>query len=127
MKKAQSAKTTDKVLLVSEDVIATLMFNTYLSEMGFSVDPARKNTDAVRMMGSCDYDALILDLGKPETEHYRLYERIKNDFPKMQQKVIFLASYTNPELESFLKETGQPALLKPFSLNTLKEALHSIL
>ena len=127
MKKAQSAKTTDKVLLVCDDDLATVMFNTYLSEMGFSVDPARKNTDAVKMMGSCEYDALILDLGKPETEHYRLYERIKDDFPSMQQKVIFLASYTNSELDSFLKETGQPALLKPFSLNTLKEALHSVI
>ena len=75
------------------------------------------------MLMKQDYDLLLVDIRTPVMDGKQLYHYIEDRYPELVNRVIFTTGdVMNNDTQDFLKQTGRPFLLKPFSpdeLNTL--------
>ena len=72
-----------RVLLVEDDARLASMVADYLGEAGFRVGVAPTGADAMRLVGSDNFDAVILDLMLPDADGLDLCRgiRAKSDIP----------------------------------------------
>ena len=89
-------------------------------EGGFNVDSAGSGLVALDMLSKNEYNILLVDLGMPGMSGIELYQCIKDKYPDIVGRVIFMsAGVQSVETEHLLKQTNRPFLLKPFTVDAL--------
>lgn len=74
-----------------------------------------------------DYDVIMCDLLMPECSGIDVHRVLKRDRPDLAQKMIFFTGATGiPAVESFLRESGRPVLMKPFDISELRRVALSV-
>jgi two-component system NtrC family sensor kinase len=87
-----------------------------LRREGHAVDTAMDGRQALHMLQEQQYDLVLCDLRMPELDGPGLYREIAISQPHYLQRFVFLTGDTlSPETEAFLKQSGAPQLVKPFS------------
>jgi signal transduction histidine kinase/CheY-like chemotaxis protein len=87
-----------------------------LRREGHTVDTAMDGRQALHMLQEQQYDLVLCDLRMPELDGPGLYREIAISQPHYLQRFVFLTGDTlSPETEAFLKQSGAPQLVKPFS------------
>jgi two-component system NtrC family sensor kinase len=87
-----------------------------LRREGHTVDTAMDGRQALHMLQEQQYDLVLCDLRMPELDGPGLYREIAINQPHYLQRFVFLTGDTlSPETEAFLKQSGAPQLVKPFS------------
>jgi two-component system NtrC family sensor kinase len=87
-----------------------------LRREGHTVDTAMDGRQALHMLQEQQYDLVLCDLRMPELDGPGLYRQIATSQPHYRQRFVFLTGDTlSPETEAFLKQSGAPRLVKPFS------------
>lgn len=95
---------------------------------GHEVDSAADGTEGLRRAGERRYDLVITDLRMPGLEGPALYRGLRERYPEQPPRVIFMSANTGiDEYATFLAETGEPALEKPFNLADMRQVVMQVL
>ncbi len=95
---------------------------------GHEVDSAVDGTEGLRRARERRYDLVVTDLRMPGLEGPELYRALREHYPAQPPRVIFMSANTGiDEYASFLAETGEPALEKPFNLADMRQVVMQVL
>ena len=126
MKKTRNPK--KKILLVEDEMVIGRLFKRVLIEEGFDVDFVQDGSIAGEVTDSKNYDLLISDIRLPGISGIELYEKLKVSKPQLSRNTIFITGDTmNADIQLFLRESGMPFLVKPFSPEELVRAVKKLL
>lgn len=117
-----------KRALVVEDepIISRVCYKTLTGE-GFDVDVAANGLIAKDLVGQRAYDLCLSDIRTPQMSGIELYKFLLREQPWLAAKVIFTTGDVfNNDVESFLKESNQPFLPKPFLPGKLKDIVRKM-
>ncbi|MHB1390268.1 MAG: GAF domain-containing protein [Thermoleophilia bacterium] len=117
-----------KILLVDDESSIRNMLRETLKRVGHDVDTARDGQVALRMLEQKHYDCIVSDVKMPGIDGTTLHRMIKDTDPVLAGTFIFVSGDTvSPETRSYLAESGNPYLAKPFSLDALQVELQKML
>ena len=99
-----------------------------LKRDGHEVDSAVDGAEGLRRVEERRYDLVVTDLRMPGLEGPALYRALRARYPEQPPRVIFMSANTGiDEYASFLAETGEPALEKPFNLADMRQVVMQVL
>jgi CheY-like chemotaxis protein len=95
---------------------------------GHEVDSAVDGAEGLRRVEERRYDLVVTDLRMPGLEGPALYRALRARYPEQPPRVIFMSANTGiDEYATFLAETGEPALEKPFNLADMRQVVMQVL
>jgi len=118
------------VLLIDDDVSTHVMFQDILDYLGMELQIASDQQNALKILSQVTPDAIILDIFLPDTDGYKLFQRIR-ELPALNQcPVIATTGYYTTDTEAIIMGRGFDALLlKPYSpeqiVQTISEVVRS--
>ena len=114
------------ILLVEDDHELRAVVTRALEEEGFAVSAAGTGTAAIQRISTQPPDALVIDVGLPDTDGRDLCQALRAR--GIQSPVIFLTAHdaVNDRLAGF-SAGGDDYVTKPFSLAELAARLHALL
>lgn len=114
-----------KILIVEDEPAISQVCLIVLTDEGFEVDIAADADVAQKMLGKKDYDLCLIDMKIPVMNGKELYQVIIKKYPNLVNGVIFTTGdVMNEYTQRFLLElAGRPYLLKPFTIDELKNTV----
>lgn len=77
-----------------------------------------------RLLGSDEFDLVLCDLAMPVLSGQDLFLTVTAQRPDLTPKFVFVTGGTfTPQARTFLASIKNPCLVKPFSIETLREIL----
>jgi two-component system response regulator QseB len=116
-----------KVLLVEDHVAMREMISDHLVERGFTVDAVGRAEDAYAALLVASYDALILDLGLPDTDGMQLLREARTRTGRHLPALIVTARDAIDDRARGLNAGADDYIVKPFSLVELEARLRAVL
>ena len=117
-----------KILAVEDEPVIRQVCHRALTSQGYRVDFAGNGVAAESMLMKQDYDLLLVDIKTPVMDGKQLYHYIEDRYPGLVNRVIFTTGdVMNNDTQDFLKQTGRPFLLKPFSPDELNALIRETL
>jgi len=109
-----------KILAVEDEPGIRQVCRRALTSQGYRVDFAGNGVAAESMLMKEDYDLLLVDIKTPVMDGKQLYHYIEDRYPELVNRVVFTTGdVISNDTQDFLKQTGRPVLLKPFSPDEL--------
>jgi CheY-like chemotaxis protein len=92
------------------------------------VDTARDGVEALYRIRQRTYDLIISDLRMPNLDGPGLYKLLREHYGEALPRVIFVTGHAGADdYVSFLADTGDPVLTKPFSVEDLRTLVRWVL
>lgn len=104
-----------KILVVDDELAIRVLLDAVLKRMNFDVDVAQDGDDALRKLGTGDYDLVFLDLMMPKVDGYELLRRIGNGHQDRPHIIVFTAAGEDG-IARIPEGSACGAILKPFDL-----------
>lgn len=115
-----------KLLLVDDDEEISLAVDTYLKAINYTSDRASTGGDALQLLSTYTYDAIILDWGLPDMSGFDICVKYRREGG--QTPIIFLTGNDDlSSLEQALEAGADDYISKPFNLRELQARLKTIL
>ena len=115
-----------KALVVDDDPEVRVFLRYALEVLGYDSDEAEDGRHAVKLLAAsnAEYDVIVTDVEMPWLGGAALYEACRQTRPELCDHFVFVTGGGHLIGEGgFLSQTGQPYLLKPFSVKRLHEAV----
>jgi two-component system NtrC family sensor kinase len=117
-----------RILVVDDEDNLRDVLVEVLRRDGHEVDSAVDGAEGLRRAETQRYDLVITDLRMPNLEGPELYRAVRQHYAHDPPRVIFMSANTGiEEYASFLAETGEPALEKPFNLADMRQVVLQVL
>jgi CheY-like chemotaxis protein len=117
-----------RILVVDDEDNLRDVLVEVLKRDGHEVDSAVDGTEGLRRAEGRRYDLVVTDLRMPGLEGPELYRALRRRYPDAPPRVIFMSANTGiDEYATFLAETGEPALEKPFNLADMRQVVMQVL
>jgi len=114
-------------LIVDDDDQFSFLVETYLSMLGISSDVAQNGIDALEMIEEKNFDFIMTDFKMPLMNGLQLLEKIKGNPNYQSIKTIFVTGGGADVNDICAAENlADQYILKPFTLETLKDKIHSL-
>jgi CheY-like chemotaxis protein len=82
----------------------------------------------MRILAERSVDVVLSDMRMPDLDGPGLYLRIKNAYPELLGRVVFITGDTlGPANRAFLERTGLPHLEKPLLPDQVRQVVHEVL
>jgi two-component system OmpR family response regulator len=114
-----------RILLADDDTELTTMLQRALDRQGHAVDVVDTGEEALWLAGTCEYDALILDVNLPGSDGFTVCQelRTRGDWTP----ILFLTGRTAvADRVTGLDAGGDDYLAKPFALEEMSARLRTI-
>lgn len=109
------AATPIRVLVVDDELAIRRALRTSLSELGFSIDEASRGEDAVQIVQSKVFDAVLLDINMPGMGGIKTLHRLRTLAPRLP--ILMLTVQDSEEIKIEALENGaDDYITKPFSM-----------
>jgi two-component system, cell cycle response regulator CpdR len=117
-----------RILVIDDDAAVRELMAAVVMRVGHSVDVAANGAEALAFLERATCDLIVCDLKMPVLDGAGLYEQIRNRWPALRGRLLFVSgSAAMPEYADFLR-TAQPYILpKPFAIAHLAEAVQRML
>src|SRR5689334_636876 len=113
-----------RILLVDDQPGLTRALAKLLRRDGYTVDSTANGRLALTQLQTHRYDLILCDLLMPELGGEAFYEVLRQQYPALCPRVIFLTGDTMHGASlAFLEACGQPWLMKPCSAAAVREAV----
>ena len=111
-----------RVLVVDDERANVEMCRDALQLEGYEVITANGTQEAVAVISSREVDAIVCDVQMPHNG-VRVYEYLLQKYPHLAGRFIFVTG--NPSKKAELAEAGHkgPCLMKPYSMQSLFQAM----
>jgi Response regulator containing CheY-like receiver, AAA-type ATPase, and DNA-binding domains len=119
-----------KALIVEDDMLErkalARMFEICFPAGFDTVSQAVDGASALRFLQTCHYDLVMLDINLPDISGTEVLKTIQTSYP--ESKVIMTTAYSDyPHLRDAMRNNAQDYLVKPYSLDTFREAVQVFL
>lgn len=113
-----------RILVIDDEQLLLDLMEDLLVRLGYQVDPVLDVREAFDKLGEKEYDAVFLDMSMPLMDGREFYLKIREKFPALAGRIVFVTGdLANPVTASFIKESGNLLLQKPFTLSEVKDLL----
>ena len=110
-----------RILIVEDEPGIRQVCQRALTSQGYHIDFATNGAIAEDMLLQKDYDLLLIDIKTPVMNGKEFYKNIEGRYPKLLDRIIFTTGdVISDDTLGFLKQTGRPFLLKPFTPDELQ-------
>ena len=115
------------VLIVDDDPTVRDVFQRALERAGFMVKTADNGLAALAELQQQSYRAIVCDVAMPFLEGRRFYDELKQANPDQATRVVFVTGHVNdPNVLTYLEDSGQPFLSKPVPIATLVASVRGV-
>lgn len=114
------------ILLVEDDPLIASGIAAGLAAQGMTVDPVGTAAHAEAMLGTIDFDVMILDLGLPDEDGLLLLRRLRAREVTIPVLVLTARDAVSDRVAG-LQAGADDYLVKPFDLRELSARLHAML
>ena len=106
------------VLLIEDEPAVMAYVRAALERNGYHVVTAESGAEALRMLGSGNFQGIVSDMRTPGgVDGAQVHAWIADHRPELASKVVFITGdIANEETVAILRKTGAPCLEKPFRL-----------
>jgi DNA-binding response OmpR family regulator len=113
-----------RILIIDDEQLLLDLLTHLLSKLGYEADQALDSREAAGKLKDQKYDVIFLDMKMPLMNGKEFYVKVKERFPHLAKRIVFITGdVANPETISFLRETGNLFLQKPFTIKEVKGLL----
>ena len=113
-----------RILIVDDEPAICQLCQRVLTKEGFEVDTAANGRAAQSKISKREYELYLFDIKMPLMDGKELYELLRKTYPESAERVVFTTgSAIGQETERFLKSSGRPVMLKPFTTEELKATI----
>jgi PAS domain S-box-containing protein len=117
-----------RLLIVDDEPGIVDVLKRALDEKGFQTESACNGAEALSRLASNEYDLIISDICMPEMSGEKLHAAIRERYPHLQDRIIFITGDTvSPSSRSFLERSGARWLNKPFDISEIERIVASVL
>jgi DNA-binding response OmpR family regulator len=118
-----------RVLVVDDDYQLAELLREVLTYENCSADVASNGMEAMTLLRSGDYDAVVSDLMMPRLDGEALYKDVVREFPYLADRFLFMTTQAarRAGFSDFVVRTGNTLLEKPFEVEQLRAALQELL
>jgi CheY-like chemotaxis protein len=110
-----------------EDSVRELIVDA-LADNGYEVDLATDGAEALRLCEQARYDLILSDLQMPNMDGAALYQALRLRYGSTMPRMMFLTAPSHSlDHARFLKTASVPVLSRPFTVETLQEAVRRAL
>lgn len=102
------------------------MIAAHLRERGFAVDSVGRGDDALAAAAAVRFDALVLDLGLPDTDGLQVLASLRRSAPDLPAVILTARDSVDHRLLG-LNAGADDYLVKPFNLLELEARLRAVL
>jgi excisionase family DNA binding protein len=121
-----SVVTKASILVVDDEEMVRLLFESTLEELGHKVTGAKSAAEGLELVKQRDFDLVFLDLKMPGMDGAELFRRIKEIKPKLP--VTIITGYPDSEIMSRALAYGPFGVMnKPFGETDIVNAVSSFL
>lgn len=114
-------------LVIDDEPDVAEMIALFLETEGFSVTTVADGASAKSALSKAAYDAIFCDLRMPNTDGPALYDWALQASPDAVDRFVFVTGDTlGGSAARFLDRAGRPVLEKPFSRETIRQALAAL-
>jgi DNA-binding response OmpR family regulator len=113
-----------RILVVENDPAILDLLIYILTSSGYGTERAESGKEASEKSSSEAFDAILLDIHLDDIDGKMIYRQLKERSPELAKRIIFVTGdIANPETRSFIEQTGNRSLLKPFTLKQVKQLM----
>lgn len=113
-----------RILVIDDEQLLLDLLTHLLSMIGYDVEQALNSREASGKLKDRQYDAIFLDMKMPLMDGKEFYLQIAEKFPPLAKRIIFITGdVANQQTISFIRETGNLHLQKPFTIKEVKDLL----
>lgn len=116
----------EKILIVDDDAMVAEALAAIVADEGL-VERASNGKEALEMIGSKYYAAIISDIDMPVMDGLEFYSRAVERFPNIKGRFLFFSGVIDADRRNFFSKHGLKYLCKPASLNEIKKAVIGVL
>ena len=117
-----------KILIVDDEPEVSETLADIVSLDGHEVEIANSGHLALRALAHRRFDVILCDMRMPDVDGRGLYTRIKNAYPDLVERIVFVTGDAlGPSIQSFLEETGLPCLEKPLAAGEVLDMVSRIM
>lgn len=116
------------VLVVDDDPYVAEWLAEVLVYENCTADIATNAMEALDLMRSGIYDAVISDIMMPRIDGEAFYERVVKDYPYMAEKFLFITGQATVQagISDFTTRSGNLMMIKPLQIDDLRVALQEL-
>lgn len=113
-----------RILVIDDEQLLLDLLTHLLSMIGYEVEQALDSREASGKLKDQQYDAIFLDMKMPLMDGKEFYLKIRERFPLLAKRIVFITGdVANQQTISFIHETGNLHLSKPFTIKEVKDLL----
>jgi CheY-like chemotaxis protein/anti-sigma regulatory factor (Ser/Thr protein kinase) len=117
-----------RILVVEDELALRAILVEVLTGLGHTVDEAATGEAGMRCLEQHTYDVIALDLRLPDIDGKVIWRWLHSRHPDVAARVVFMTGDTmSPATQSFLQETGCPALSKPLAIDEVAGTVDRLL
>ena len=121
-----------KILLVDNEVDITFALENALDNYGFKVDAFNDSIEALKSYKSNFYDLVILDIKMPKMDGFELYNKIREQDPKVKicfltASELFYEEFRKKRLKLGERIDEEYFIQKPIKTDELLEKINTLL
>jgi DNA-binding NtrC family response regulator len=112
----------DRILLIDDDKNFTKIFSGILEGEGYEIVVAQTGSEALEILEDNFFAILIIDIRLPDIDGIELISKINKTDPDMR-KIILTGNPSLDNVQQALKKGAHDYLIKPVSLDKIKETI----
>lgn len=115
------------VLIVDDDQLIRNLLYALFSDSDYDVDMAENGKAGFQKIQKKRYDLIVSDVNMPEMNGMAFYLMVRENFPGLEKRFIFLTSSQTKEVMSFFSDHDCKYLTKPFKPFDLLDKVEAFL
>jgi DNA-binding response OmpR family regulator len=114
------------VLIADDDKAVTKLLTAILTRNGFSVEVVQNGEEAIALLDTTSFEAIVLDLMMPRVDGFEVIAHLERTAPdRLSREVIVLTAVSARDLRKLDGRRVFRVLRKPFDLGELVAAVTS--
>ncbi len=114
-----------RVLIVEDEKMVSELIKAIIERENI-VDVASNGREGLEKIDSIQYDLIICDIKMPELSGTKFYDEVKNKYPELTSRIIFITGDPSQETMKFLTHAGIPFIVKPFKVDVFRAYVNKI-
>src|ERR1017187_1340629 len=117
-----------RLLILDDEPGIVDVLQEVLANSGYRIETASNGAKALNRIATQEYDLIISDLCMPEMSGEKLHAALREHYPHMLNRIIFVTGDTvSAGSRSFLEQSGARWLSKPFNIAEIERLVRGCL